>query len=93
MKISWKRAITLVDRMHAQRCGSAGGRILVHMDHEQLARYTAIRDTEGVKSIWVYPGIGNYAPGIPDPAPQDVLQEPIEIRPGARSIPGKMSCH
>lgn len=77
--ISHKRANKILYAMDKDREFCSTGEVELLLDYEQLARYVAKRQVEGLNKYWKYPHVIEFVE-------EDVeeLQEVIEIRPGIR---------
>ena len=79
--ISYKRADNLLREMSCDRTCASTDEAIIDVTYEQLARYVAKRQVEGLNKYWKYPHVLKF---VEDDCEVNE-EQPIEIRPDRRS--------
>lgn len=79
LEISKKRALSLVSSLRHNYHDNASCRITVDLDYQQLARYTARRQVDGLNKYWKYPHVLEFVEHQ-----EHECDRPLELRPGKR---------
>ena len=80
LEISKKRASSLISSLrHGSVHANVACKITVDLDYQQLARYTARRQVDGLNRYWKYPHVLEFVENQ-----ETECDQPLELRPGKR---------